>query len=429
MVRLFHQHQVAISPGPYYERETSLPAQSPPAYSVRLIAYYLPQFHAIPENDHWWGKGFTEWTNVTKALPRYAGHLQPRLPADLGFYNLRDPAALRAQAILAQRAGIFGFCIHDYWFSGRKVLATPLANLLADREIDIRFCINWANENWTRRWDGAEHEILLQQHHNPEQDIAYLTSILPALRDPRYITVGGRPLIMVYRPSIIPNVQKMVRLWREYLISENIKNPYLVMAQVFGETDPRRYGFDAAAGFPPHNSNWYETNERDYLQMLDRKFSGHVRSYTSLVDSMLAIRPTDFTLFPGVAPGWDNEARKPGKGAGFYGATPKAYGRWLHEAATRTMHHSNPDERIVFINAWNEWAEGAVLEPDRHFGHAFLAETRRVIDSLAQGNGVPATRYEAAGVQHGAERSYIRYITNKIVRRVHNSLQAKIDRD
>lgn len=383
MATLFQQYAFNAARGPLHEDASALPPGPPSAAPVRMIAYYLPQFHAIGENDAWWGAGFTEWTNVTRALPRYVGHRQPRTPADLGFYDLRDPDVLRRQADLARRAGVHGFCIHDYWFSGRKVLETPLELLLANPDIDLPFCLNWANENWSRRWDGSDQDILLRQLYAPEDAEGYVRSILPALRDPRYIRVRGRPLLMLYRPRLLPDVRRWLEIWRSFLIAEGVGDPFLVMPQSFGDGDPRVFGFDAAAGFPPHNAGWELPDERSRMDLLDLDFTGRASSYAALAQRSLQNWTDAFRLFPGVCPEWDNEARKPGRGAGFYGASPRAYGAWLEAAARQAMTADEPDERIVFINAWNEWAEGAHLEPDRHYGHAFLAETRRVLDKLS----------------------------------------------
>lgn len=370
--------------GPWHEPASALPEAPPAAHPVRLIAYYLPQFHAVPVNDAAWGRGFTEWTNVTKALPRLAGQVQPRLPADLGFYDLNRPEVIAAQAALAKRAGIWGFCIHDYWFSGEKVLETPLRLILDHPEIDLRFCLNWANENWTRRWDGADAEVILGQKHAPGDAEAYIDSIAPALRDPRYIRVDGRPLVMLYRPGTLPDPAGTVARWRARAREIGIGDLYVVMPQGFGEADPRPHGMDAAAGFPPHHSGWGQRQRLDHrrLQQLDPKSGVKTRSYDAMAAHAMANRPTDHRLLPGVCPSWDNEARRTGRGDVFLGATPAKYGHWLR-AAMRAATEAPAEERIVFLNAWNEWAEGAVLEPCRHYGHAWLAETRRSLDALA----------------------------------------------
>lgn len=418
MRNFFDQYRRNTHAGPGHVPASALPAEAPSAYPARFIAFYLPQFHAIAENDEWWGAGFTEWTNVTKALPRYEGHLQPRLPADLAFYDLSNADTLRAQAALAARAGVYGFCIHDYWFAGRKVLETPLRLLLENRDIPMRFCLNWANENWSRRWDGSEDHVLLEQRYDPADPTGYVRSILPALADDRYIRVDGRPLVMVYRPHIIPDAARMFDAWREFLAREGLGNPYLVMAQSFGHLDPRPFGLDAAAGFPPHGVDLLADNDRDFRHLFDIGFAGRVRAYSFLAREMLARRTGGYTAFPGVCPGWDNEARKPGHSTGFYGATPERYGAWLAAAAAQASERASPDERLVFINAWNEWAEGAVLEPDRHWGHAFSAQTRAVLDDLAAGRAG-----QSDALNDGVTRSRLHRFANGVRRKARAALK------
>ena len=348
---------------------------------VRLIAYYLPQYHPIAENDIWWGKGFTDWTNVTKALPRFAGHYQPQLPGDLGFYDLRMPDALRKQAALAKRYGIHGFCFHHYWFQGRTLLDTPLKLLLSQPDIDLPFCVNWANENWTRRWRGDDHDILIGQQYSPNDDLAFAASLVPLFRDSRYIRVNNRPLLMIYRPSLLPDAAATVGRWRAYFREAGMANPYVVMAQTFGDYDPRKYGMDAAAGFPPHNSGFEAP--RIPVELYEPRSKGEAARYDDMLSNALANRPSEFTLFPGVCPSWDNEPRRPGRGLCFVGSTPYKYADWLRAACDTAINATDPTERLVFLNAWNEWAEGAHLEPDRHYGCAYLAETLRVVRSLS----------------------------------------------
>lgn len=375
-------YEANTRPGPDYEDGSAAPAPPNPP-PVRLIAYYLPQFHATSENDEWWGKGFTEWTNVTKALPRYQGHYQPRLPADLGFYDLSVPDTMARQAELAKRYGIGGFCFHHYWFDGRQLLDTPLKLLLANPQIDMPFCLNWANEDWTRRWEGQAHKVLIAQKHSPEDDIAFAKSIEPALRDPRYIRVDGRPLLMLYHPSLLPDAKATVDRWRSYFLSVGVGDPFVIMPQAFGASDPRAFGMDAAAGFPPHASGFDIMGPARHVKPLGAGFTGLVGDYEEMAKVALANRPGEFRLFPGVCPGWDNEPRRTNNGVSFINANPRNYGDWLAGACEFALQAERPDERIVFINAWNEWAEGAYLEPDRHYGHAFLAETARVLNDLA----------------------------------------------
>jgi Glycosyltransferase WbsX/Glycosyl transferase family 2/Glycosyl transferases group 1 len=378
---LLRQIQISSAPGPFFEPDAE-GAPAPVNPKVRLIAFYLPQFHPIPENDAWWGHGFTEWTNVTKALPRFVGHVQPRLPGSLGFYDLRDPRVLNEQVKLARRYGIGGFCFHHYWFNGRRLLERPLELFLADSTIEMPFCVNWANENWTRRWDGQEDEILLAQSHSPEDDMAFARSLIPVLRDSRYIKVGGRPLIMIYRPGLLPEPVATMRRWRAEFTHAGLENPYIVMAQAFGDLDPRQFGVDAAAEFPPHKVCATPTvNER--LRILDAGFSGHVLEYEEVAEHASSLGAPPYKLLRGVCPTWDNEPRKHGHGFALANSTPAKYGAWLGRACEAAMSEAtHSDERIVFVNAWNEWAEGAVLEPDRHYGYAYLAETARVLSRL-----------------------------------------------
>jgi lipopolysaccharide biosynthesis protein len=374
------QAAASLAPGPFYQPDaTDLPPIHP---MVRLIAFYLPQYHPIPENDAWWGDGFTEWTNVRRGMPRFAGHVQPRLPGELGFYNLGDPAAMRRQIALARRYGVGGFCFHHYWFNGRRLLEKPLEMLLADPSLDMPFCINWANENWTRRWDGNDDEILLGQAHSADDDIDFARSLLPIVRDRRYITVDGRPLVMIYRPGLLPAPLATMRRWRVVFTGAGLNNPYIVMAQGFGDADPRQYGIDAAVEFPPHKVA-VTPSINDRLCILDPDFAGRVLDYAAVARHAASLPPPSYRLFRGVAPSWDNEARRPGRGLTLAHATPAIYGAWLRQACRAAIAEAaHPDERIVFVNAWNEWGEGAYLEPDRHFGHAYLIETARVLAAL-----------------------------------------------
>jgi lipopolysaccharide biosynthesis protein len=391
----YNQYTTSVTPGSHHQTSAALPLSHPDNYAARFIAYYLPQYHQIPENDEWWGEGFTEWTNVAKAMPRYKGHYQPRMPSALGFYDLSNVNTIRKQVDLAKRGGIYGFCIHDYWFDGRRVLENPIKIIRDNLDIDINFCINWANENWTRSWDGLENDILLQQRYSPKSDVDYGHYLLDLTKDRRYIRVEGRPLVMVYRPSLLPDSFTTFERWRDIFRLAGEPEPFLVMPQAFGNLDPRKFGMDAAAGFPPHASGEIVRNDVTSLPLLDPTFQGQARSYRTMISNEINSRPNDYTLFPGVCPNWDNEARKPGKGTSYYGSTPALYSEWLNNAARYCLDSNTTDQAIVFINAWNEWGEGAYLEPDRHDGFAYLAETRHVLDRLScSDNFVAMTAYK-----------------------------------
>lgn len=354
-----------------------------PASDVKLVAFHLPQFHPIPENDAWWGAGFTEWSNVSKAVPQFVGHHQPRLPGELGFYDLRAPGVLARQAALARAYGVGAFCFHYYWFAGKRLLEAPLDAVLADRGVDIDFCLCWANENWTRRWDGDESEVLIAQQHTLEDHARVFDDLVRYAEDPRYLRIDGKPLLVVYRPDIIANAREMTAIWREAADKRGWPGVYLVATSAFLFDDPASFGFDALAEFPPHGFVGDRIEAR--LLWLNERHAGAVYDYAATADAearrMQAARAAAHTVFPGVMPGWDNEARRPGAGAIYHGSTPEAYGAWLQAAIERARRTLPADRRLVFINAWNEWAEGAYLEPDRAFGRAYLKETARVISA------------------------------------------------
>jgi lipopolysaccharide biosynthesis protein len=352
------------------------------ALPLKLIAFYLPQFHPFAENDAWWGKGFTEWTNVTKTQPQYVGHHQPRLPGELGFYDLRLPEIMRQQIDLAHHYGVTGFCFHHYWFGGKRLMERPVNQLLADASLKMDFCLCWANENWTRRWDGADQDVLIAQNHSPEDDIAFFMDILPALRDPRYIKIEGKPLLIVYRVGLLPDVAATAERWRNLARVAGLPGIYLVAARTMDPiSDPQSFGFDATVEFPPHQIPATEITHKKVI--INPSFSGKIYDYPDFAIKYAQVEETSFTHFKTVMPSWDNEARKPNKGFIFDGAKPNIYAQWLSSAAHTTL-KNKASERLLFVNAWNEWAEGAHLEPDRYYGYAYLHATANVLRNLIE---------------------------------------------
>jgi lipopolysaccharide biosynthesis protein len=368
---------------------------------ARAIAFYLPQFHPIPENDEWWGKGFTEWTNAAKARPLFEGHYQPHVPADLGYYDLRLPEAREAQAELARAHGIHGFCYYHYWFGGRRLLERPFDEVLASGRPDFPFCLCWANENWTRRWDGEDQQVLLAQSYSPADDLAHIRWLLDAFRDRRYITIDGRPLLLVYRANLLPHAAQTARLWREEAAKAGLPGLYLCMVTGLAQLafDPATIDFDAAVEFQP---NWSRLPHREpppRNTVLGRVFkrlapfgreaySDHkIWSYAKLVDAMTQLPDPAHKLFPGVTPSWDNSPRRQMSALIFKDSEPSIYGRWLRHAIRRSLRRFQGDERLVFINAWNEWGEGNHLEPDLKWGLRYLQETRSALHDAGSSKG------------------------------------------
>lgn len=408
--RLYRAHNFATMPGPHFEEvDPTLGEKATPR--ARVLAYYLPQFHATRENNRFWGNGFTEWSNVSKGLPKFEGHLQPKLPRDLGYYDLSCDTAIRAQIEMAKTAGLDGFCIYYYWFNGERVLDRPLEILLSNASLDFPFCLIWANENWTRTWDGQDNEVLLQQSYNFDDDSALLADWARHFSDPRYIRVAGRPLFILYRPGKIPDAEARIAEWRSRLQIEYNLNPVILMAQGFGDEDPRKFGIDGAIEFPPHKLGADLDDISADLDMLDPAYAGHIRAWDDLVDRSLAVRDVPYPLVRTAVPQWDNEARRPGRGLVFHGATPRKFQDWMVRLIAWARANPLLGEPIVCVNAWNEWAEGAVLEPDTHHGGAYLNALSRAIFGRQ-------TRHNATSkvliVGHDAERNGAQVLVLKI---------------
>jgi hypothetical protein len=349
---------------------------------IKAIAFYLPQFHAIPENDEWWGPGFTEWTNVRRGEPQFKDHHQPHVPSDLGYYDLRETAVLEKQIALAQAYGIYGFCLYYYWFAGKILLDLPIRYMLERGKPDFPFCICWANENWTRRWDGLENDILIGQQHSPEDDLAFLHHIESILLHKNYIRVEGKPLLIVYQPSFLPDAQATAERWREAFRARGHGEIFLAAAQTFEyRSPPHEYGFDAVIQFPPHTAI---APVLGLAKGLDRSFGGHVYDYNQTKWSFiyeLSEMSSSRRIYPGVMPSWDNTARRQKKSSIWINSSPESYYDWLLQVSSFLRKTKAHDDKLVFINAWNEWAEGCHLEPDQTFGYSWLNATRLALQS------------------------------------------------
>jgi hypothetical protein len=361
------------TPGRHAESQTSI---------AKALAFYLPQYHPIPENDEWWGKGFTEWANVAKAQPLYPGHYQPHLPGELGYYDLRVPEVREAQAELARDHGISGFVYYHYWFHGRRLLNRPFDEVLASGSPDFPFALCWANEEWTRNWDGQSGRVLIRQEYSDADDLAHFRWLSTAFADSRYITIDGKPLMLVYRPGVLPDPKRMTDAWRAEAQRMGFPDLYLCWVEGWGRPPegPKALGFDATVGFMP----W--SGERLFTPIESLR-PHRILDYVSAYESRLDEPPPAWKHFPSVMVGWDNTARYSRSATIFEGATPEQYGRWL-ERTVESVAHVPEEENYLFILAWNEWAEGNHLEPDLRYGRAFLEVTRSVlIGSVHAGSG------------------------------------------
>lgn len=353
---------------------------------VKAIALYLPQYHPIPENDGWWGKGFTEWTNVTKAKPQFPSHYQPQLPSDLGFYDLRLLEVSKTQASLARQYGIHGFCYWHYWFHGKRLLNQPIDKILASKEPDFPFCLGWANESWSRRWLGEDKEILIEQKYSYEDDKQHAEWLVSAFADPRYITVYDRPLLLIYRPTLLPDPLKTTQVIRDVCQASGLPNPYLIGCNAHARNlDMRTLGFDFTEDHFPQLGVLPDVFEDRFLvrrflrNMKHGIWSGKLKiyQYKDAIEMMEATRPK-YPHFPAFFVGWDNTARRGEKAIILVNNEPK-YVKDHFSKIINNVKTFPAEEQIVFINAWNEWAEGMYLEPNSLHGHKLLESIHSAI--------------------------------------------------
>ncbi|SDP58051.1 Glycosyltransferase WbsX [Phyllobacterium sp. YR620] len=342
----------------------------------KLIAFYLPQFHRVKENSAWWGPGFTEWTNVARGRPNFDGHYQPHIPRELGFYDLSYVEPLAEQAALARQYGIHGFCFYHYWFSGRRILERPAENFLKS-DIDIKFCLCWANENWTRTWDGDTRSVLLEQKYADGDDEAFIASLIDYFKDDRYIKIDGKPLLVVYHAKEIPNPKKSFAVWREFAKRQGFPDLHIAAVDFYDISAPEECGADALVEFPPHKFIGSESRPDRSPVTTNPEFSGRFVDYRKMVAQSINRPVPAFRLYRGIIPSWDNTARRQNTATTIINSNPSLYGRWLRylRAYTRTEFDTGEDN-FIFINAWNEWGEGCHLEPDQKWGLSYLEETR-----------------------------------------------------
>ena len=346
---------------------------------VKPIAFYLPQYHAIPENDEWWGKGFTEWYNVASAVPSFDGHYQPRLPYDVGFYDLSNIDVMKRQVELAKNYGVYGFCFYYYRFGAKKLLEKPLENYKKHKkDLDFPYCICWANENWSRRWDGYDDELLLKQEYTTQDNRSCIEDIANHFADDRYIRINGKPLIIIYRGNLIPGLQQMLDSWRKYCKDAGFGDIVIAGNAMAGIEDPVACGFDIGIDFTPNNIMSCLEAQTHETRLAPYKREYHLYDMQPYLDRLDDYMKKKQNMLSTVFPSWDNTARRK-TGAHIYTLSPEQYKSWLKAVIDNTLNVQELEKRFVFINAWNEWAEGAHLEPDRRYGYAYLEATAEAV--------------------------------------------------
>jgi len=380
---------------------------------VKLIAYYFPQFHAIPENDEWWGKGFTDWVNVKKAKPQFAGHYQPRIPLAQRYYDQSRKETLEWQIGIAKAHGLHGFCHYHYWFDGKHLLGTPTEIVLASKDLDFPFCLAWANETWSRRWDGRDHHILQKQTHAPDKTLwmRHFEYLFRAWSDDRAIKVDGKPIFLVYRAHLIQQIGPMFDFWRELAHQRGLPGIYLMsMKQYeFPIPDVLRH-FDATVQFQPFEALYspdFPASTREnhralrLFRLLPERVQDILRTvryqyfagltfydYDRVWNHMLnEEREGGIPAFPGAFVDWDNTARYVNRARIFRGASPERFAHWFRQQVRATAQRPAP-EHLIFMNAWNEWAEGTYLEPDERHGYRYLEAVR---DCLSEDRREPVS--------------------------------------
>lgn len=355
---------------------------------TKVIAFYLPQFHTIPENDKWWGEGFTEWTNVKKAKPLFRQHNQPRIPYNNNYYLLDKKSSIQWQADVMNEYGVDGLCFYHYWFSGKKLLHTPLDLLLSNPEIKMPFCLSWANEPWTRAWDGGDKEVLMPQSYGGEPEWkSHFDFLLGAFKDPRYICVDNKPVFLIYRAASIPMLDAMLEYWRKLALDNGLEGIHFVMMNTVFKDSRDAHCFDATVDFEPMYTIGHHlskmTRYRRSISIRIRRMMNRVISQRRSPEDQISYkyiwnrilkRPLLDHCYAGAFVDWDNTPRKAERGLVMHGAGPEQFGYYFKKQYRRCCDNNVP---FIFINAWNEWAEGTYLEPDARHGYKYLEAIKK----------------------------------------------------
>lgn len=345
---------------------------------VKIFAFYLPQFHSIPENDEAYGKGFTEWTNVASCRPYFVGHYQPKIPYDVGFYNLLQPGVMERQVEIAKTYGIYGFCFYYYWFSGKRVLEKPLEYFLKS-DIDFHFHFCWANENWSKLWDGGNREVILEQKLCDDDADKFFQDILPYIKDKRYEKIDNRPLLMIYRPSLFQKNKFIQFVDRINMLAkkEGFDGFYLMASNARGFSEPKSFGLEGIIEFPPYGlERWCPIIP--VKAFLKSRFC--VFDIQPFLKRKKHLEKKKYTVFKSCFPSWDNLPRKASSGGSCFKIDPSDFEEWLSDIIHYTQKHNKANEQYIYINAWNEWAEGAILEPTTRYGYKYLDIVKKVLE-------------------------------------------------
>lgn len=346
---------------------------------IKIIAFHLPQYHRIPENDAWWGEGFTEWTNVKKATPLFTGHCQPKKPLHHFYYDMTDPGTRAWQADLAQKYGIYGFCYYHYWFGGKLLLQKPLEALLQEKDIKLPFCLCWANEPWARTWDGKEKQILIAQKYGNEAEwLDHFFYLEPFLKDSRYIRIDNKPVIVIYRSSSIKCYDEMIQCWREEGRKRGIGELYIIDEYNSFQNHYESKSSDAVLYFEPTYTIQYGRSIREkaaqrirgQLKAIRYQNSIHYYNYDRLWENILRRKEIESKkTYLGAFVNWDNTPRKGKKGVVIEGGSPEKFYRYMQKQIENAK---QTESEYIFLNAWNEWAEGTYLEPDEDHSYQYL---------------------------------------------------------
>jgi hypothetical protein len=368
---------------------------------MNILAYYLPQFHEIPENNEWWGKGFTEWTNVKKARPLFDGHYMPRVPLGENYYDLTDISVQKWQVELAKKYGIYGFCMYHYWFNGHMLLEKPINQYLEHKELDLPFCFSWANEYWTNGWVSSENKILMAHDNSDEQDwIDHFNYFLPFFKDDRYIKIEGKPLLIIYFPNILQKCNEMLQCWRSLAKENGFPDLYVMYQKAMTHFDSSvdKSGFDAGIEFQPGYAlekntsantrrianirfkvvNWLKLKFGISFKKSNRETALIHWSYDDIWTDIINSKPDNDNMYPGAFVDWDNTPRKQYRGSVYDGVNPEKFEKYMTLQIENAKKNYNKD--YLFIFAWNEWGESGYLEPDERYQYKYLEAIRKALE-------------------------------------------------